>query len=231
MPDPDNKQYSVDELIKNHKVPVVAANVPARTSITADKDKPANGAAFRGQDGRMMYRYNLNGETIILPKPVEQMSEQDFYNLPITSIGPVTGRIPQNLNVKFKDPQWAGYWFNRSAKDGMRIGVARSLGFVPAKLDDIEKMGAALLDQNGAVEQNDLVLMKVHKAKLYMRYKEAIDAAKQQGSIGGYKNAAISYVQQGGGDISKGQYYHTPQAINEFQGLGPVTNLSTVEGK
>jgi len=220
MPNPQDKPYNVDDLIKSHKVQTVAAP-PAKD------EKPVSGM-FRDQSGRQLWRYDMGGEMVVLPKPLEQMSEQDFYNLPVSLYDSMPGRLPQNLTVKFKDPQWAGYWFNKKAGDGARVGVARALGYQPAHIEDIEAMGAGLDDKDGAVEQHDLVLMKIHKAKLYLKYKEWIDKAKALGGINGYKNAAISYVSQGGGDLSKGPYYHTPQATGEFQGIGPVANLPVV---
>jgi hypothetical protein len=223
MPEPNNKEkaYNIDDLIKTHHVPTLAT-APAKPEA-----KPVTGM-FIDQSGRKMWRYDLGGETVVLPKPIEAMTEQDFYSLPVSLYDSQPGRIPQNLTVKFKDPQWAGYWFNKKAGDGARVGVARALGYVPATKDDIEAMGAGLNDLDGSVEQHDLVLMKIHKAKLFLKYKEWIDKAKAMGGISGYKNAAINYVQQGGGDMTKGNYYHTPQATEEFQGVGPVVNLPTV---
>lgn len=215
------KSYSVDQLVSDAKVNVVSAPPPA------DKAKPKFGM-FSGQDGRNLWRYDLNGETVVLPKPIEQMTEQDFYSLPVSLYDSMPGRVPQNLTVKFKDPQWAGYWFNKKAGSGARVSTARSLGYVPARREDIETMNAGLDDSDGAVEQHDLVLMKIHKARLYLKYKEWIDKAKVLGGIESYKNRADAFVQQAGGDLDKGQYYLTPQAKQEYQGLGPVVNLPTV---
>jgi hypothetical protein len=224
MPDPkqEQKAYTVDELIKQAKVPTVAAPPPPQKEA-----KPAAGM-FRAQDGRNLWRYDLNGETVILPKPIEQMTEEDFYTLPVSLADSMPGRVPQNLTVKFKDPQWAGYWFNKKAGGGARVSQARALGYVPATMDDVEAINAGLDDTNGAVEQHDLVLMKIHKAKLFLKYKEWIDKAKLMGGIDSYKNYADATVRNAGGDITKGNYYLTPQAKEEFQGVGPVVNLPTV---
>jgi hypothetical protein len=220
---PSNHQtFSVDDLVRQAKVNVVAAPPP----VTA-KAKPAAGM-FKGQDGREYWRYDLDGEMVILPKPIEKMTEEDFYKLPPSLYNMQAGRLPQNLTVVFKDPQWAGYWFNKSAKNGVRVSVARALGYVPATKEDCETIVAGLDDTTGAIEQHDLVLMKIHKAKLFMKYAEWINQAKLRGGIESYKNAAESEAMSRGGDLSKGQYYLTPQAKNEFQGLGPVVNLPTV---
>lgn len=221
MPEkPPAETLTVDELLRRANVQPVAAPAPVA------KPEPIVNGAFVDKGGRMMYRYEVNGEAVILPKPVEQMSEQDFYNLPISLYDNMPGRIPQNLSVKFKDPQWAGYWFNKSAKFGQRVSVARSLGYVPAKKEDLLEYSLELNDQDGAVEQHDLVLMKIHKAKLYMQYKQWSDKAKIMGGIEGYKNAANQSLNPS--NREKDPYFFTPQATQEFQGVGPVSNLPTV---
>lgn len=223
MPDTsDKKPVTIDELLTKAGVPV-AASAPAPIVQPTTPD-----GAFVGQDGRRYWRYTVNGDTLILPKPLEKMSEEDFYSLPVSLQDTLPGRVPQNLTVRFKDPQWAGYWFNKKAGSGARVATARSLGYVPAHLDEVEAIAAGLDDSNGTIEQHDLVLMKIHKAKLYMKYKEWIDKAKKLGGVDAYKNNATSYVRNAGGDLSKASYYLTPQATDEYQGLGPVANLPTV---
>jgi len=218
----DHQAHSIDQLIKDAKVPTVASPPPA------PEKKPVSGA-FVAQDGRTLWRYDLNGETVILPKKIEDMTEQDYYDLPISLYDSMPGRIPQNLTVKFKDPQWAGYWFNKTAKSGARIANARSMGYVPATLEDVEAINAGLDDASGAVEQHDLVLMKIHKHKLYSKYKAWIDIAKKQGGVGSYKNFADASARNSGGDMSKAQYYLTPQATQEFQGVGQVVSDSVLQ--
>jgi hypothetical protein len=195
-----------------------------RNAIDPEAMKHPN--AFMGQDGRTYYKYlpeGDNGEVIVTPKPIEQMSEQDFYDMPISLFDGMAGRIPQNLTVTFKDPQWAGQWFNKKAGDGARVGVARSLGFVPAKKEDLQSYFAGLNDRDGAVEQHDLVLMKIHKAKLYLKYAEWIALAKKRGSINRYKDEATNSMPAGAKRDLVG-FYHTPQALNEIQGLGKAPN-------
>jgi len=182
--------------------------------------------AFRAGDGRILYRYEVSlfegddeaKEITVLPKPLEEMTEQDYYDLPIQTVMQA-GRVPQNLTVIFKDKQWAGHWFNKKAGHGSRVGVARALGFVPAKVEDLESYFHGLNDKDGALEQEDLVLMKIHKHKLYMRFAEAMAQAKAKGSIEGYRAVAMSGRRQGV-DEKDMTYYHTPQALKEVQGLG-----------
>jgi hypothetical protein len=175
---------------------------------------------FTDKSGKRMFRYEIDGNVHLLPKPIEQMSEDDFYRLPITLYDSQPGRIPQNLTVTFKDPQWAGHWFNKNAKEGMRVAEARALGFQPAKKEDLDKYCLELNDQDGAVEQGDLVLMKTHKAHLYLRYKESMDRAKLLGGTEGYKNKANSELNPA--NRQKDPYYVAPQATSEFTGLGPL---------
>ena len=194
---------------------------PKDSALNKETMKHPN--AFMAQDGRTMYKYEMEDKSIVvLPKPLEEMGEQDFYKLPITIYDQQPGRMPQNLTVVFKDPQWAGHWFNKKAGKGARVGVARSLGFLPAKVQDLESYFAGLNDQDGALEDNDLILMKIHKAKLYIKYAEWIQLAKAKGSIGGYKDEATRGLGQHKEDHIS--YYHTPQALKELQGLGPAPN-------
>lgn len=215
-------EASIDELLTQAGVQVT--NVVAPPEETPAKEEP-QGGAFRSSDGRWLYKYVVGEDTIVLPKPLEQMSEEDFYSLPISMASSMPGRIPQNLTVKFKDPQWAGHWFNRKAQDGRRISEARALGFVPAKREDCEWIAHSLNDEDGAVMDNDLILMKIYKAKLFMQYKSWMDLARIKGGTKAYKQAGEGVVGNSGGKVG---HFLTPQAEQEYQGLGPVTQLNTV---
>lgn len=193
----------------------------SRSRTAVDPESLKHPHAFQGGDGRTYYKYKLEdtGELVVLPKPLDEMAEQDFYDMPISLFDGMAGRIPQNLTVTFKDPQWAGQWFNKKAGDGARVGVARALGFVPAKKEDLASYFSGLNDQDGAVEQHDLVLMKIHKVRLYMKYAEWIQKAKINGGIQKYKQTAENATPAGRKPDLVG-FYHTPQALREVQGLG-----------
>lgn len=205
-----------------------------RNDSAIDRKSLEHPNAFLSGDGRTLYRYEIPGDgttgkekdVLILPKPMEEMKEQDYYDLPISLTETTFGRLPQNLTVEFKDPQWAGYWFNKKAGGGARVSVARTLGFVPAKIEDLKAWYSTVNDKDGAVEQHDLVLMKIHKAKLYGKYKQWMDMAKTKGSIGGYKSAAEDSLSPSVRENM--DYYHTPQALREKQGLGAVEHLKEV---
>jgi hypothetical protein len=208
---------SVDQLLREANVPTV------KTAPVAPEKPPVpipQGAMFRDKGGKMLYRYEIDGRVHLLPKPYEQMKEQDYYNLPITLYDEMPGRIPQNLNVTFKDPQWAGYWFNKHAKDGRRVAEGRSMGFTPAKKEDLDKYCLELNDQDGAVEQGDLVLMKTHKVNLYLRLKESLDKAKRAGGVENFKTTAATGMNPA--NVAKDPYYIAEQAKQEYQGVGPV---------
>lgn len=201
-----------------------AASASARKAMDPESLKHPN--AFLHQDGRTYYKYEMEGDTVIMPKPIEEMSEQDFYQLPISMVDVQVNRMQQNLTVTFKDPQWAGYWFNRKAGDGRRVGEGLALGFVPAKIEDLSVYPKHLNDKDGAVEQHDVVLMKIHKAKLYGRYAQLLAHARSQGGIDAYKAEAVKGLNPKVAESAP--YYHTPQALKEFQGVGPVANIPTV---
>jgi hypothetical protein len=214
------EEFNLDEALKSAGVTTVDA-IPAKTP-DAPKPEPQGGAFLAG-DGRMLYKYTIDDQTIVLPKPIDQMSEEDFYQLPINLAGAQAGRLPQTLTVKFKDPQWAGHWFNRKAGDGRRVSEARALGYVPAMKDDCEWVAHSLNDEDGAIIDNDLVLMKIHKAKLFLQYKQWQDIAKLKGGKNSYKQTAEGVVGETGGKVD---HYFTPQA-EEYSGVGPVKHMRT----
>jgi hypothetical protein len=230
MPDPNEPRkngdtLTVDQLLKRANVQTVSSP-PARD---AEKAPPQNGAFMR--DGKMFYRYDMDGDIIVTHKPIEQMTEQDFYDAPIEMMQDnSSGRLPANLTVRFKDPQYVGHWFNKKAGGGARIGTAHALNFVPAKKEDLEWCSKHLLDTDGAIEQGgDLVLFKIHKAQLFKYFKQSLEKAKKLGGIEGYKNKAQSTLSPA--NMDRSPYYFGPQATQEFQGIGPVANLPVVENK
>jgi hypothetical protein len=199
----------------------MAKNNPA----ALNKEALEHPAAFMASDGRTLYKYEgMDGNTIITPKPIEEMTQEEFLELPMALTDTQPGRLPQNLSVEFKDPQWAGYWFNKKAKFGSRVGYARTLGFVPAKIEDLKFWHEEVNDGDGAVEQYDLVLMKIHKAKLFGKFKEWIDKAKTLGGIQGYRDKAFESLGNARPKDKDLTYFHTPQALQEPQGLGRAPN-------
>jgi hypothetical protein len=212
--------FNLGEVLAEAGIKTVDA-IPAKP---AEEPKEAKGGAFIAGDGRMMYKYTVDDQTIITPKPLDQLSEEDFYSLPISLAGAQAGRLPQNLTVKWRDPHIAGHWFNRKAADGRRVSEAMALGYVPAKREDCEWVSSSLNDEDGAIIDNDLVLMKISKAKLFLQYKQWMDLAKIKGGKNSYKQTAEGAVGATGGKVD---HYFTPQAEKEYSGLGAVTHLPT----
>ncbi len=218
MPDDKPKTMSVEEVLKRANVPT--ANGPAPAAV---KEAPAEDGAFMA-NGKMMYRYTFNGEVIVTPKPIENMTEQEFYDAAIPMLlDNSTGRLPANLTVRFKDPQYAGHWFNKAAGKSQRIGVARTLGFVPATKADLDWFSPELNDTDGALEQGgDLVLFKIHKAKLFMYFKQNLEKSRRQGGVEGYRAKANEGLNPA--NRSKDPFWVGPQATEEFTGVGPVVS-------
>jgi hypothetical protein len=205
-----------EQLQRTEKLLRAQASNPDNQAVATEALKHPN--AFRAQDGRILYKYEIDGQTVVSLKPMEDTSLEEFCEgMPISMFQGQAGRLPQNLTVTFKDPQWAGFWVNKKARDGYRVGDLRSQGWVPAKIEDLESYFSGLNDKDGALEQYDLILMKIHKAKLYMRLAEAILKAKRDGGIEGYKDTATKSIRGKTGQVT---FYHTPQAKNEIQGLG-----------
>ena len=189
-PEPNPELAAKDLELADVQEKLRIAQAQLRSSATnpeaASKEALKHPHAFRAQDGRILYKYDVDGQTVVSLKPMEETTIEEFCEgVPISMFQGQAGRLPQNLNVVFKDPQWAGFWFNKKARDGYRVGEARSMGWVPAKIEDLESYFAGLNDKDGALEQYDLILMKIHKANLYMRLAEAVLKAKRDGGIEG----------------------------------------------
>src|ERR1017187_1159751 len=126
-----------------------AETLAAQQRHSLDPSSLKHPNAFMAQDGRTYYKYvNDDGTSLITPKPLEEMSLDDIGSMrSLALVDAPSGRMPQNLTVEFKDPQWAGHWFNKKARSGYRVGVARSLGFVYAKVEDLSTYFAGLNDK------------------------------------------------------------------------------------
>jgi len=229
MPRNDDPKAPVsgDELLAAVTSGQTTQSVPASVTVPDGVKQPGVESGMflhKYPDGStaQLYKYVIDGETIITSKPIEQMSIEDFDRSPFSLAASSANRIPQDLTVKFKDPQWCGQWFNRSAKDGRRVQIARTLGFVPAKIEDCEWVSHSLNDADGAVTDGDLVLFKIHKAKLLSFSKGHMDEARKMGNKDSYLSQAQGAVP--GNNSGMVSHYFTNQANNEFSGLGPVVS-------
>jgi hypothetical protein len=199
---------------------VPASSVPPVSAPAAEPVRDGYLGAFMGGDGRYLHSYMVDGQKVILPKKQEEMTEDDWMGLSSTLHDPVSNRIPQNLTVKFRDPQWAGHWFQRTIKDGQSVRRARALGFEPAKKEDCDWLPQGLNDEDGAIIDGDLVLMKIHKIKLFQGFLAGyFREALQKGGKDGYRQSAENAL---GGPTSKVSHYQAAQTANEFTGLGPI---------
>lgn len=210
------------------------ANMPDELQAIVNKvtsPKPdgdfEDGAEVAGQNGKVWYKYHVEGEVQLLPKKIEDMTEEDWYATPITLMNVQTNRIPQELTVKGRDPQWAFRWFNKSAKDGTRINQARYMGFIPATKDDIDWAFNMknINDRDGAVEQGDLVLFKIHKAKLAAMLQKNFHEARSRGTKEAYRGEAEGNLLVPDNHRTHVGFSLTEHAERDFQGLGPVVPL------
>lgn len=179
--------------------------------------------AFRGGDGRYLHKYtdsNSRDGFVILPKKVEEMTEEDFMATAMTMSDPVANRVPLNLTVKWRDPQWAGYWAQRKVKDGQSVRRLQAMGFVTAKREDCEWLPQGIIVDDGEVTDGDLVLMKIPKVKLFSQFLSAYyREAMQKGGKQGYTQEAHNALGQ---PTNKVSHYAAAQTSNEFTGLGPI---------
>jgi hypothetical protein len=230
MPDKTMTNANIDDILSNAGVKMTDA-APAKIETPTPKTEDGYKGAYRAPDGRMLHQYILDGQKVILPKLLEEMTEDDFYQLGPSLYDSGVNRLPQNLTVKFLDPQWAGHWFNRKASDGRSVSRAMSLGYLPAKKEDCEWVAHSLNDDDGAITDGDLVLMKISKAKMFFQLKTWVDEAKiKQGKNPQTNQFSYQATAEGalfGNPGGKVAYYPTPQAEREFQGLGPVVSMNT----
>ncbi len=208
----------------------VKASIPTPESIASEpvqgevKEPEVQGdkylGEFRGGDGRFLHKYILDGRQVVLPKKIEEMSDEEFLQVGSTLYDPTANRIPLNLTVKFRDKHIAGHWANRKAQDGKSVRRLQSMGFEVAKKEDCEWLPQGLNAEDGAVIDGDLVLMKIHKMKLIggflaSYYREALEKGGQKS----YLQTAQGSI---GGPTNKVQHYQAAQTQHEFSGLGPI---------
>lgn len=226
MPRDEKAPVSAEELLAGLKGKVTDAAPPVSASPEGVKQPGIQSGAFlhKYEDGSTatLFKYVIDGEVVITPKPIEQMTIEDYDRSPFSLASSSANKIPQDLTVMFKDKQWAGQWFNRSAKDGRRVQIARTLGFVPAKIEDCEWVSHSLNDADGGITDGDLVLFKIHKARLLAFSKGHMDEARRMGNKDTYLNQAAGAVP--GNTAGKVSHYFTDQAKTEFAGLGPVVS-------
>lgn len=221
---PNEKPKDLNELLSAHGVSGIAAvdAAPAPASKAPDPAPAADGylGAFQGGDGRWLHSYVIDGRKVILPKKVEEMRDEDFLALSSSMYDPVSNRIPQNLTVKFREAHLAGYWANRKAQDGKSVRRLMAMGFRTAKKEDCDWIPQGLNTDDGEITDGDVVLMVVHKAKLFMGFLASYyEDAMLKGGQKGYRQTAEAELHGKGGD--KVSHFMTPQA-NEFHGLGPL---------
>ena len=119
MPDPKTNvnpvppartpQNSVDpnELLKN---------TPVNTSPVSPTVESPQAKTYIGQDGRTYYKYDVDGEVLVTTKPLEQMTEQDFYDLPVSAYEGQAGRIPEQPDCGFQGTAVGGISGQSSAQ-------------------------------------------------------------------------------------------------------------------
>jgi hypothetical protein len=214
MPNHSNQKPASVQTVTQEEILASIAGAPtAESEIGVTEEKfQANGKTF--------YKIKMaDGTEIASPKPIGDMTLEDFERLP-GAMSVDNNKLPQELSVKFKEPHWAGHWFNCMAGEGKRVHmVARSLGFVPAKIEDLEWYSAGLNDGDGALRNGDLVLFKIHKMKLLQRQASAMNQARSYQDPKKYLTMAQSGMPENKG---KAEIYFRPEANNEPQGLGAV---------
>ena len=182
----------------------------------------------------VLYKYEMDGyPPVVTRKKLEELTFEDMAESNFSLYENTPNRLPQNLTIEFKDPQWAGHWFNRKSRDGYRVdrAVNQLGGWQPAKRSDLKYSLKGLKDTDGAVEDGDLVLLKIPKWILFAQCKEWMDEARKRGGINRFAGEAqgpLSPRQK-----SKIDFYLSEQATEELKdirdpfgsALGPVVQL------
>lgn len=222
MPDKNANPVDINELLAASGASGIQSHPPSEVKTDKATPEPAKDGyigSFQDGSGRFMHSYLIDGRKVILPKKQEDMKDEDWMSLSSALYDPVSNRVPLNLTVKFRDPQWAGHWANRKAQDGKSIRRLQSLGFLTATKEDCEWVPQGLNTEDGGIVDGDLVLMKIHKMKLFMGFlKGYFDEAMQKGGKAGYKQTAEGAI----GATHQVSHYMAAQTNSEFTGLGPI---------
>ena len=232
MPNPPNDTIKtpvpdLNDLLAEAGVTGIAATDtnPSQEPPTPTEAKPDGTylGAFRAGDGRWLHKYvdsSSRDGFSILPKKVEEMTDEDFMATAMSVSDPVSNRIPLNLTVKWRDAHIAGYWGNRKAQDGRSVRRLQSLGFTVAHKEDCEWIPQGVNTEDGEITDGDLVLMKIPKLKLFSGFLAGyFQEALQKGGKASYMREAQGAL---GGPTNKVAHYTTVQTANEATGLGPL---------
>jgi len=111
-------------------------------------------------------------------KPVEEMSEADFYRTGVTFRSRDLTLMTE-LHVVLKDKSMAPRWFNHLHGKGRSVQQAYMRGFRPVTKEDVEFCHAKQADDNGALVIGDLVCLMAPKVLVYGGYyKDNAEKAK-----------------------------------------------------
>ena len=97
------------------------------------------------------------------------------------------------LNVKLRDPEYRPRWVNWKNNDGSNYSMFKSIGFVNARLEDVDQtqtpIGDHIVQEDGTIKYFDVILMKVNTIRLMQAYKANIQRSLQM--VGRWSQSAI----------------------------------------
>jgi hypothetical protein len=140
-------------------------------------------------------------------KPVEEMTEQDFYKTGITFRAKDL-TLMTDLHVVLKDKSMEPRWFNYKAGNGRSVQQGYMRGFRAVTKEDTEFTHAKTTDENGALVMGDLVCLMIPKVILFGGYyKDSMEKAKARVNRAMTAQGANKNLQESGQPGFSGDYY------------------------
>jgi hypothetical protein len=169
----------------------------------AQNPEPAPARAVSEVDEALAEVTRLSG------KSIGDLTQDEFDRIPIKLSARTTQGMTE-LSVIFKDPSMTGHWFNRKAKEGLRVQQAYMQGFTACTKADVEMCHATTSDENGSLVQGDLVLLKIPKIVLWSRQKDYQETAKARVNRAMNDPRAAARPGDGPGQLPRGADYFIP---------------------
>ena len=122
---------------------------------------------------------------------INTMRTSDLENFMRESVIARPVRLPNNLTVRSKDPQYRLRWVEFKSEDGRRYNDCCNMGFRNAKPEEVVGLNTTLKVQPDGIKYNDVILMIIPCETLDGYYKyNALRALKMVSQKGSAKIAA-----------------------------------------
>jgi len=141
----------------------------------------------------------------VSPKTLNKFALEDFMRASVVA-RPV--RLPNNLDVRSKDPNYRLRWVEFKSEDGRRFNDCLNMGFRIAKKEEVVGLNSTLKQDADGIKYNDVVLMIIPCETIDGYYKyNALKALKMVSKSGVAKLAQnVADMELRSGINSAGKY-------------------------